>query len=99
MIHDYFRVTGAHDTVLDYGDLFSNTLLNDNVQNFDARWDEIPLSTTKIPSDDVLKSQKMRIRETDQFKTLKELYDMEIHQMISMPNYQKLKTIMKRSID
>ena len=26
MIHDYFRVTGAHDTVLDYADLFSFTL-------------------------------------------------------------------------
>ena len=27
------------------------------------------------------------------------LYDMEIHQKISMPNYQKLKTMVKRSID
>ena len=25
MINDYFRVTGAHDTVLDYADLFSVT--------------------------------------------------------------------------
>ena len=35
MIYDYFRVTGAHDTVLDYTDLFSITLRNDNVQEFD----------------------------------------------------------------
>ena len=28
-----------------------------------------------------------------------ELYDMEIHQKISVPNYQKLKTMVKRSID
>ena len=41
MIYDYFRVTGAHDTVLDYGDLFSVTQRNDNVQDLDARWDEI----------------------------------------------------------
>ena len=26
MIYDYFRVTGAHDTVLEYADLFSITL-------------------------------------------------------------------------
>ena len=26
MIYDFFRVTGAHDTVLDYADLFSITL-------------------------------------------------------------------------
>ena len=53
MIYDYFRVTGAHDTVLDYADLFTITLRNDNVQEFDTRWDEILLSMTKVPSDDV----------------------------------------------
>ena len=34
----YFRVTGAHDTVLDYAGLFSITLRNDNVEEFDTRW-------------------------------------------------------------
>ena len=91
MIYDYFRVTGAHDTVFDYADLFSITLRNDNVQYFHTRWDEILLSMTKIPSDDVLESlYKLRTRESDQLKTVLELYDMEIHQKISMPNYQKL---------
>ena len=28
-----------------------------------------------------------------------ELYDMEIHQKISMPTYQKIKTMVKRSMD
>ena len=32
-------------------------------------------------------------------KLFLELYDVEIHQKISMPNYQKLKTVVKRSID
>ena len=41
MIYDYFRVTGAHDTVLDYADLFSVTLRDDNVQEFDTRWYEV----------------------------------------------------------
>ena len=48
MIYDYFRVTGAHDTVLDYADLFSVTLRNYDVQEFDSRWDELLLSMTKI---------------------------------------------------
>ena len=30
MIYDYFRVTGAHDTALDYADLFSVNLRDDN---------------------------------------------------------------------
>ena len=41
MINDYFRVTGAHDTVLDYAVLFSVTLRTDDVQEFDTRWHEI----------------------------------------------------------
>ena len=65
-----------------------------------TRWDENLLSMTKIPSDDILESlYKLRIRESDQLKTALELYDMEIHQKISMPNYQKLKTMVKRSLD
>ena len=75
MIYDYFRVTGAHCTFLDYADLFSITLHNDDVQDFDTRWDQILLSMTKIPSDDVLESlYRLRIRESDQLKTVLELY-------------------------
>ena len=65
MIYDYFQVTGAHDTVLEYADSFSVTLRDDNVQEFDARWDEVLLSMSKIPSDDVLESlYNLRIRES-----------------------------------
>ena len=100
MIYDYFRVTAGHDTVLDYADLFSITLRNDDVQEFDTRWDEVLLSMSKIPSDDILESlYKLRIRESAQFKTVSGLYDMELHQKMSMPNYQKSKTMVKRSID
>ena len=86
MIYDYCRVTGAHDTVLDYSDLFSITLRNDNVQEFDTKWDDILFSMTKIPSDDVLESlYTLRVRESDQLKNVLELYDMEIHQRYRCP--------------
>ena len=99
MIYDYFRVTGAHDTVLDYAG-WNSTLHDDNSQDFDTRWDDVLLSMSKIPSDDILESlYKLIIRESAQLKTVLELYDMEIHQKISMPNYQKLKTMLKRSAD
>ena len=88
MIYDNFRVTGAHDTVLDYADSFSVTLRDDNIQEFDTRWDEVLLSMSKFPSDDILESLcKLRTRESDQLKTILELDDMEIHQKISVPNY------------
>ena len=77
----------VHDTVLDYVDLFSVALHDDNNQEFDRRWDEVLLSMSKIPSDDILESLcKLRIRESDQLKTVLGLYDMEIHQKISVPS-------------
>ena len=52
---------------------------------------------SKIPSDDVPESLfKLRIRESVQLKTVLEVYDMEIYQKISMPNYQKLETMVKK---
>ena len=69
MIHDDFRVTGGHDTVLNYADLFSVALRDDNIQEFDTRWDEVLLSMSKIPSNDILEClYKLKIRESDQLK-------------------------------
>ena len=100
MIYDNFRLNGAHDTVLDYADSFSVILHDNNVQEFDTRWDEVLQSMSKISSDDVLESlYKLRIRESDQLKNVLELCDMEIHQKISVHHYQKLKTIAKKCID
>ena len=100
VVYDYFRITGAHDTALHYAYLFSVTLHDDNVQEFDTIWGEVLLSMSKIPSDDVLESLfKLRIRESAQLKTLLESYDMEIHQKISIPNCQKLKTMVNRRKD
>ena len=53
MIYDYFRVPRAQGTALDFADLFSVTLRNNYVQEFDSRWDEVQLSMSKIPSDEI----------------------------------------------
>ena len=103
MIYDYFRVTGAHGTPLDYADLFSVTLHDDIIQEFGARVGRSSIvEVIKSPSNDILESlYKLRIRESNQLKTVLELYDMEIHQKKkkTVPNYQKLKTMVKRRID
>ena len=100
MIYDYFRVTGAHDTLLDNADLHTVAHRTDYVQECDAWWDENLLSMTKIHTDDVLESlYKLRIRESDQLQTVLELYDLELHQKISKPDYQKLNTMVKRKRD
>ena len=66
LIYEYFRVTGANDSVENYADLFTIALRNDHTQEFDSKWDGILLSMTKIPSDDILEGlYKLRIRESE----------------------------------
>ena len=99
MIYEYFRVTGANDSVENYADLFTIVLRNDDIQEFDSIWDGILLSMTQIPSDDILEVlYKLRIRESEKLKTVLELYDLEIHQKKAGPDYHRLKTMVKRSI-
>ena len=66
LIYEYFRVIGANDSVENYADLFTMSLRNDDIQEFDSKWDGILLSMTKIPSDDILEGLfKLRTRESD----------------------------------
>ena len=100
LIYDHFRVTGAHDSVDNYADLFTISLRNDDIQEFDSNWDGILLSMTKIPPDDILEGlYKLRRPESEKLKTVLELYDLEIHQKKLGPDYHRLKTLVKRSIE
>ena len=82
LIYDYFRVTGTHDSVENYATYsLLISLRNDDIQEFDSKWDGNLLSMTKIPPDDILEGlYKLRIRESEKLKTVLELYDLEIHQ-------------------
>ena len=100
LIYDYLRVTGAHDSVENYADLFTISLRNDDIQEFDSKWDGILLSMTKIPPDDILEGlYKLRVRESEKLKTVLELYNLELHQKKAGPDYHRLKTMVKRSIE
>ena len=39
LIYEYFRVTGANDSVEKYADLFTVAVRNDDIQEFDSKWD------------------------------------------------------------
>ena len=92
MIYDCLRVTAARDTELSLRVIMFRSSIQDGTTFL--------LSMSKIPSDDVLEGlYKLRIRESDQLKTVLELYYMEIHQKISMPNFQKLRTMVERRIN
>ena len=100
LIYKHFWVTGTHDSVENYIDLFTISLRNDDIQEFDSKWDGVLLSMTKIPPDEILEGlYKLRIRESEKLKTVLELYDLEIHQKKLGPDYHRLETMVKRSIE
>ena len=100
LIYDQFRVTGTHDSVENYTDLFTIVLRNDDIQEFDSKWDGILLYMTKIPHDDILEGlYKLRIRESEKLETVLELYDLETHQKKLGSDYHRLKTMVKRCIE
>ena len=81
MIYDYFRVTGAHDAVLDYAELFSVALHDDSSPG--TRYEMGRSSIVYVKRFHPMISQeslcKLRIRESAQLKTVLDLYDMQIH--------------------
>ena len=100
LIYEYFRITGANDSVENYAELFTVVLRNDDIQEFGSKWDGILLSMTKVPPDDILEGlYKLRIRGSETLKTVLELYDLETHQKKIGPDYHSLKTMVKRSIE
>ena len=102
------RITSALNKIIqnthfkrkNYTDLFTINLRNDDIQDFDSKWDGILLSMTKSPLDDILEGlYKVRVRDSEKLKTVLELYDLEIHQKKLGPEYHRLKTVVKRSIE
>ena len=101
LIYDFFWVTGSHDSVENYTDLFTIVLRNDDIQEFDSKWDGISLlSMTRIPHDDILEGlYSLKIRESEKSKIVLELYDLETPQKKLGPDDHRFKTMVKRSIE
>ena len=54
--YDFFKIRGDNEAILDLGDLSNIQSENDNVQGFDAKWDEILSAVTDRPADNILET-------------------------------------------
>ena len=50
LIYEQFRVTGTDNSVGNYTDLFTILLRNDDIQEFDSKWDEIIIVDDENPT-------------------------------------------------
>ena len=71
MIYQYFRATGAYEAVQGLSTLFTISLQNDDVQDFDVRWDQALFSVSKMPSDVILEGlHKSQLQNSFQLQTV-----------------------------
>ena len=100
MIYEYFRATGSHEAVQGLSDLFSIRLQNDDVQDFDVRWDQALFSASDMPSDVILEGlYKSKLQHSVQLQTVLALYDQETVRNDGQTSYLRLKTSGKLHID
>ena len=73
--------------------MFSVRLQNDDVQDFDVRWDQALLSASDMPSDVILEGLCMsKLENSVQLQTVVALYDQETART-KEPNYDKLRPL------
>ena len=53
MIYDNCKISQLGEALLDFSGLLRVQLKHDNVQGFDSKWDEVLLSMTEVPDEDV----------------------------------------------
>ena len=80
--------------------MFTISLQNDDVQDFDVRWDQALLTVSGMPSDVILEGlYKSKLQDAVQHQTVLALYDQETARDNGQPNYSRLKTALKLHID
>ena len=100
MIYEYSRAIGAYEAVQGHSDLFNFRLQNDDVQDFDTRWEQALLSASEIPTELVLEGLfKSKVLDSVQLQTVLALYEQENIRNIEQPNCARLKTSVRRHID
>ena len=78
MIYEHSRASGTYEAVQGLSDLFSVRLQNDDVQNFDTRWDQALLSALEIPTEMVLEGLcKSKLEDSVQLQTVLAMEEQE----------------------
>ena len=78
-MYDYFRTTGSYDEIQGLSGLFNIRLENDDIQDFDQRWDQALLSASDLPSNKIVESLYIsKLQNSSQIQSIMALYNQEI---------------------
>ena len=100
MICDHFQATRAYDAAQGLSDLSNICFQNDDVQDFDTRWDQILLGTRELLHENVLEGlYKRKLQSSEQLQTVLTLHNQELNRDKVKPSYQRLRTMVSQQID
>ena len=100
MIYEYSRATGGYEAVQGLSDLVNFRLQDDDVQDFDTRWNQPQLAASEIPAEMVLEVFfKSKLQDSVQLQTVLALSEQENIRINEPPSYSRLKTTVRRHID
>ena len=76
MTYEHFRATGAYEAVQGLSDMFTFSLQNDDVQDFDVIWDQALETASDMPSDVILEGlYKSKLQDSVQLQIVLALYE------------------------
>ena len=79
LVYEYFRPTGSCDDIQGLSGLLGIKLENDDIQDFDLRWEQALLLTSVPPFDNVLEGLYVsKLQDSSQIQTIMALYNQEI---------------------
>ena len=87
MIHEHFRATEAYEAVQSVSDLFNFRLQNDDVQDFDTRWDPALAAASEIPTEMAVEGSYKSKLQTREYRNNEQ------------PSSSRLKTPVRRHVD
>ena len=100
LICEYFRPTGSCDEIQGLSGMFSITLENDDIQDFDLRWEKALLLTSDPPSDKVLEGLYVsKLQDSSQSQTIMALFNQEILRGGGQRDQHRLRMCVKLHIE
>ena len=97
MIYEHFRATGAYAAVQGLSDVFNIRFQDDDVQDFDTRWDQALSAPSEKWPWRVSTSQKLH--DAVQLQTVLAVYEQKNIRNNEQPSCSRLKTTARRNID
>ena len=100
LIFEYFRPSGSYDELQELSGLFSIKLENDDIQDFDSRWEQSLLLTSRPPSDKVQEGLYVsKLQDFPQVQTIMALFNQDILRGGGQRDYHRLRMCVKLHIE